>query len=87
MGWYCVHFEPTRLSRPLNKAFRNTLFAQYKKLGEPEDCWVYYRQHDDLSDSYYFSPRAYEHFSELVNFWLGTECPEPAERIGFDVVI
>ena len=87
MGWYCVHVEHQRLSTPLNTTFRNMVLAEYRKLGEPVNCRVYRRQHVNSSVTYYFSPGAYETLAALVNFWHGTECPEPADHIGLEVMI
>ena len=87
MGWYCVHIEHIRLSNALNVTFRNLLLQEYRSLGEPANCRVYRRQRVDGSNTYYFSPGAYEALKAFVNFWEGHECAQPTDAIGLEAII
>ena len=54
------------------------LVAEYRDLGQPDNCRVYRHLHEDGSYSYYFSPGAVQVMKAFLNFWQAFGVAEPA---------
>jgi hypothetical protein len=63
------------------------LLEEYRDLGQPDNCRVYSKTHPNGSYSYFFSPGAAEAFKVFLNFWEGSEVPEPTDIDDMVIVI
>jgi hypothetical protein len=87
LGWFCVHIEHARLTRPVNATFRNLLVQEYLHLGRQSDCYVYSKRSAEGGHVYYFSPGAAQRFRHLIEFWNGIGISEPATLDGLERVL